>query len=131
MAYEFDPVEYGQVLAEIGRLKEDVREQKLTTIEIVKRIEDLEHKARQNEIEHIDFVKSEAIRDIQNSLKKMENNIQIMTPTQAKESGVAWYALILKNPTYVLWIMLGGIVLLMIFMGYSFAEISQVLEKLK
>lgn len=131
MDYMIDPVEHGRLLEALGRLKEDIRDGKLTIRELADRLDELERKARENEQEHLDFVKQEAMRGIQDSLKKLENSVVVMTPKQAKDAGSNWFSIMLKNPQYLMWIILGVVVLSMIIMGYSYVEISQVLDRLR
>ena len=49
----------------------------------------------------------------------------------AKENGSGFFSIILKNPTYLMWLILGVVVVVMVFQGYSYAEISRVLERIK
>lgn len=131
MDYMIDPVEHGRLLEALGRLKEDIRDGKLTIRELADRLDELERKARENEQEHLEFVKQEAMRGIQDSLKKLENSVVVMTPKQAKDAGSNWFSILLKNPTNLMWIILGVVVLSMVIMGYSYVEISQVLDRLR
>ncbi|WFF72661.1 hypothetical protein [Proteiniclasticum sp. QWL-01] len=125
MAYEINPVEHGKILAEVGRLKDDIKAME-------KRIDELEAYARRNDTEHQGFSNSlEKLQGVPDSLKKIENSILVVTPKQAKENGNGWLTILLKNPTYLMWIILGAVIISMVLMGYNFVEISQVLEKLK
>lgn len=125
MTYEINPVEHGKILAEVERLKDDIKAME-------KRIDELEAYARRNDTEHQGFSNSlDKLQGVPDSLKKIENSILVVTPTQAKENGNSWLAILLKNPTYLMWIILGAVIISMVLMGYNFVEISQVLEKLK
>lgn len=124
MTYEINPVEHGKILAEVGRLKDDIKAME-------KRVDELEEYARRNETAHQGFSNSlEKLQGVPDSLKKIENSILVVTPKQAKENGNSWLDILLKNPTYLMWIILGAVIISMVLMGYNFVEISQVLEKL-
>ena len=98
MTYDVNPVEYGRMLNEISRLNDDVKEGKLTIKELIERLDELEQKARQNEQDHKNFVRHTELQGIEDSLKKLENSIVVMTPKQAqaavdrmvKEGRKAW-----------------------------------------
>ncbi|KAF5061943.1 hypothetical protein DSECCO2_309990 [anaerobic digester metagenome] len=125
MVYEINPVEHGKILAEVGRLKDDIKAME-------KRIDELEAYARRNDTEHQGFSNSlEKLQGVPDSLKKIENSILVVTPNQAKENGNGWLTILLKNPTYLMWIILGAVIISMVLMGYNFVEISQVLDKLQ
>lgn len=125
VAYEINPVEHGKILAEVGRLKDDIKAME-------QRVDELEAIARRNDTEHQNFsLALERLNGVPDSLKKIENSIMVVTPSQAKQNGNGWLAILLKNPTYLMWIILGAVIISMVLMGYSFVEISQVLEKMR
>lgn len=125
MAYEINPVEHGRILAEVGRLKDDIKAMEL-------RVEELEDLARANTLDHQSFKRAlEYLQGVPDTLKKIENSIMIVTPDQAKENGNSWVAMLLKNPTYLMWVILAAVVITMVIQGYNYAEISQVLEKIR
>lgn len=125
MAYEINPVEHGRILAEVGRLKDDIKAMEL-------RVEELEDLARANTLDHQSFKRAlEHLQGVPDTLKKIENSIMIVTPDQAKENGNSWVAMLLKNPTYLMWVILAAVVITMVIQGYNYAEISQVLDKIR
>lgn len=130
MAYVLDPVEYGRALEALKRLAEDVSRGDRTIGELKEKIESLEEKFVKNDNEHRNFVMHTELAGIQESLKKLENSVVVMTPKQAKDAGNNWFSILLKNPTYLMWLVLGTVVVSMVFMGYSFVEISQVLNRI-
>jgi hypothetical protein len=123
--------EHYEILADIKSLKRDLLNGEATQDEILKKIEILEEKARTNDREHKNFVRAEALIGIQESLHKLESGTVVMTPKQAKDAGESWLGLLLKNPTHLMWLILAAVVITMVFMGYSYAEISQVLDRMR
>lgn len=131
MAFEVDPKEHYQILADISKLKEDAKEGKVTLREIFERLEEVEQKARINELDHREFITIKSLQPVYESMRKLENSIVVMTPQQAKDAGNSLVQLLGKNPNYMLWLIMGVVVVAMIAMGYSFSEIRQVLEKIQ
>ena len=131
MAYVVDPVEYGRALESLKRLAEDVATGNRTIEELKAKIEALEDRFALNDSEHRTFVQHTELQGIQESLKKLENSVVVMTPKQAKEAGNNWLSILFKNPTYFMWLILGVVVVAMIFMGYSFVEIIQVVNRIQ
>lgn len=123
--------EHYEILASIKTLKEDMAQGRVTYADMAKRLDELEDLARLNNLEHKDFVRHKELTGIRESLKKMENNITILSPQQAKEAGQGWISILLKNPQHLMWIILGVVVVVMVFQGYSYAEISRVLDRIK
>ena len=73
MAYEISPVEHGQILADIKHLKEDAKQ-------LNERVDVLEKKAWQNDVEHENFKSVVAnVEAIKGSIKKLENSTVIVT----------------------------------------------------
>ena len=122
MAYDVGQIEQGKIIAEVGRLKEDIKAMEA-------RVEELEKIATKNDIDHLDFVRYSAFTSVQQSLQKLENAVVVMTPKQAKDAGNGWLSVVLKNPTYVMWLILATVVVAMIFNGYSYSEINDVLRR--
>lgn len=132
MVYEIDPVEHGQLMADIARLKEDVKDGRITDRDLSKRLEDLEHLARQNDREHERFNKSlDTLHHIEQSLKKIEDGTLVINQKQARDRGDSWLSIITSNPKYLVWIVAGIATIFMVFMGYSMAEIAAMLDRIK
>ena len=123
--------EHYEILADIKSLKRDVADGDLNREILIGKIEALEKRAQQYDIEHLQFVKVSELAEIRDTVRELKGSTVIMTPQKAKENGNGFVALILKNPTYLMWLILGAVVITMIIMGYSYAEISQVLERIK
>ena len=123
--------EHYEIMADIKSIKKDILDGESNSELLLEKIEALEKKAQLNEAEHPQFVRNEEIAGIRVSLKKLEDGMVVMTPAQAKDAGNGWFSILMKNPTYLMWLILGAVVITMIIMGYSFAEISQVLNRMK
>lgn len=123
--------EHYEIMADIKSIKKDILDGEANQEELLRKIEALEKKAQLNDVEHLQFVRNEAIAGIRDSLKKLEDGMIVMTPKQAKDAGSNWFSIMLKNPQYLMWIILGVVILSMVIMGYSYVEISQVLDRLK
>lgn len=125
MAYEISPVEHGQILADIKHLKEDAKQ-------LNERVDDLEKKAWQNDVDHESYKKiAEHVGQIEYSIKKLENSTVIVTKEQAKENGVSSVMQFLKNPQYLMYLIVGILIVVMILQGRSYQEISEVLKNLR
>ena len=125
MAYEISPVEHGQILADIKHLKDDAKQ-------LNERVDDLEKKAWQNDVDHESYKKiAEHVGQIEYSIKKLENSTVIVTEKQAKENGVPMVVQFLKNPQYMMYLIIGILVIVMIIQGRSYQEISEVVKNLK
>lgn len=132
MAYEIDPVEHGQLMAEIARLKEDVKEGRITDRDLSKRLEKLEYRALQNDRDHERFSKSlDTLHHIEQSLKKIEDGTLVINQRQARANGDNWLKIITSNPKYMLWLVAGMAAIFMVFMGYSMSEIAAMLDRIK
>lgn len=132
MAYEIDPVEHGQLMAEIARLKEDVKEGRITDRDLSKRLENLEYRALQNDRDHERFSKSlDTLHHIEQSLKKIEDGTLVINQRQARANGDNWLKIITSNPKYMLWLVAGMAAIFMVFMGYSMSEIAAMLDRIK
>ena len=123
--------EHYEIMADIKSIKKDILGGESNSELLLEKIEALEKKAQLNEAEHPQFVRNEEIAGIRVSLKKLEDGMVVMTPAQAKDAGNSWLSVLMKNPTYLMWLILAAVVISMVGMGYSFVEISQVLNKIK
>lgn len=123
--------EHYEILADIRSIKEDLKQGRLTNADLIDKLEILERRQAQNDLDHTTFVKHQDLAEIRDSLRTLRDGMVIMTPKQAKEAGNGFLSLLLKNPTYLMWLILGVVVLSMVFMGFSYAEISQVLGRIK
>ena len=123
--------EHYEIMADIKSIKKDILDGESNSELLLEKIEALEKKAQLNEAEHPQFVRNEEIAGIRVSLKKLEDGMVVMTPAQAKDAGNGWFSILMKNPTYLMWLILAAVVISMVGMGYSFVEISQVLNKIK
>ena len=123
--------EHYEIMADIKSIKKDILDGESNSELLLEKIEALEKKAQLNEAEHPQFVRNEEIAGIRVSLKKLEDGMVVMTPAQAKDAGNSWLSVLMKNPTYLMWLILAVVVISMVGMGYSFVEISQVLNRIK
>ena len=123
--------EHYEIMADIKSIKKDILDGESNSELLLEKIEALEKKAQLNEAEHPQFVRNEEIAGIRVSLKKLEDGMVVMTPAQAKDAGNGWFSILMKNPTYLMWLILAAVVISMVGMGYSFVEISQVLNRIK
>ena len=123
--------EHYEIMADIKALKRDVEAGETDRENLLTKIEALERRAAQNDIEHLQYVKVAELAEIRDTVRALKGSTVIMSPDKAKENGNGFIQLILKNPTYLMWLILGAVVITMIIMGYSYAEISQVLERIK
>lgn len=125
MAYEINPVEHGRILADIESLKKDAQQ-------LNDRVDELERKAWKNDSEHETFRKMDSkIDSINESIKKIEKGTLVVSKKEASDNGMPFITQLFKNPQYLLWLILAVVVLAMVLTGYSFAEISQVLQRIK
>ena len=123
--------EHYEIMADIKSIKKDILDGESNSELLLEKIEALEKKAQLNEAEHPQFVRNEEIAGIRVSLKKLEDGMVVMTPAQAKDAGNGWFSILMKNPTYLMWLILAAVVISMVGMGYNFVEISQVLNQIK
>lgn len=120
-----NPVEHGKILAEVGRLKDDIKR-------LEKRVDELEDLARTNTLDHQYFSKAlDKLQGVPESLKRIEDKTIIMNTDQAKAEGNGWLALLVRNPTTLMWLILAAVVITMVIQGYNYAEISQVLQQIR
>ena len=119
------PVEHWQVMADIARLKIDAKD-------LHHRVDDLEKKAWQNDVDHEAFkVSASSILSIQETLRKIEKATIVIDKKQAADSGMSFFGQIMRNPQHLMWVILGIVAITMILMGYSYAEIVQIIDRMK
>ena len=123
--------EHYEILADIRSIKEDLKQGRLTNADLIEKLEILERRQAQNDLDHTAFVKHQDLAEIRDSLRTLRDGMVIMTPKQAKESGSGFLSLVLKNPQNVMYIILGVVIIVMIIQGFSYAEISQALGRFK
>ena len=111
--------------------KQDYEIHGLSYSELVEKLEILEKRAAQNDMDHSVFVKHQELTEIRDALRTLKDGMVVMTPAQAKDAGNGWFSILMKNPTYLMWLILAAVVISMVGMGYSFVEISQVLNRIK
>lgn len=130
--YTIDPVQYGQLIGDIARLKEDVKTGNITISELSRRLDELEDRANRNDEQHREFAEGmKALPAMAQSLKKIEDGTFYVDKKVASKHGVGWIGLIAGNPKYLMWAIIGVVSALMVLMGYSVTEIMNVLEKLQ
>ena len=119
------PVEHGQVMADIARLKLDAKD-------LYQRVDDLEKKAWQNDVDHESFkVSASSILSIQETLRKIEKATIVIDKNQAQSSGMSFLGQLMRNPQHLMWVILGIVAITMILMGYSYAEIAQIIDRMQ
>ena len=123
--------EHYEMLSDIKAIKEDIKNGKATSRELVEKLEELEKRAIQNDAEHLQFVQQKDLTEIKDVLQMLKGGTVVMTPEQAKDSGQNWLSILIRNPQYLMWLILGLIVVIMVIQGYNYSEISQVMEKIK
>ena len=123
--------EHYEMLSDIKAIKEDIKNGKATSRELVGKLEELEKRAIQNDAEHLQFVQQKDLTEIKDVLQMLKGGTVVMTPEQAKDSGQSWFSILVRNPQYLMWLILGLIVVIMVIQGYNYSEISQVMEKIK
>lgn len=123
--------EHYEILSDIKGIKQDIKDGKTTNEKLIEKLEELEKRAMQNDVEHLQFVQHKDLTEMKDILRMLKEGTIVMTPKQAKDSGQNWFSILMRNPQHLMWVMLGFIVVIMVIMGYNFAEISQVLERIK
>ena len=122
--------EHYEIMADIRAIKKDLIDGDANQEELLKKIIILEQKSLKNDFEHTGFVASQELAELSAAVRELKGGMVVMTPQQAKNAGNSWLSVLLKNPTYLMWVILGAIIITMVVMGYSFIEINQVLDKL-
>lgn len=123
--------EHYEILSDIKAIKEDIKDGKTTNEKLIEKLEELEKRAMQNDAEHLQFVQHKDLTEMKDILRRLKDGTIVMTPSQAKDSGQNWFSILMKNPQHLMWVILGVVIISMIIMGYSYSEISQVLERIK
>ena len=123
--------EHYEIMADIKALKKDIADGETNREVLLLKIEALEKRAQQNDIDHLQYVKVSELAEIRDTVRALKGSTVIQSTEVARENGAGLLTLILKNPTYLMWIILGVVVVVMVFQGYSYAEISRVLERIK
>ncbi len=123
--------EHYEILSDIKAIKQDIKDGKTTNEKLIEKLEELEKRAMQNDVEHLQFVQHKDLTDMKDILRRLKEGTVVMTPSQAKDSGQSWFSILMKNPQHLMWLLLGIVLISMIINGYSYAEISQVLERIK
>ena len=132
MSFDIDPREYYGLLAEVKQLNTRMEKGDISITELQESLKNLEVRADRNDLEHLNFTKfGTDIAGIHEELKKMSKGTLIYNQQAAKDNGVSWPMQILKNPQYMMWIILLLIILVMIISGYQWSEISQVLGRIR
>ena len=131
VGFEVTPKEHYGILADIRVLKQAVADGKVSMKEMADRLDELEERARTNEYDHKGFVKLENLQPIYDSMRKLEGSILVQTPKQVQDNGGTMLSIIGRNPTYLLWGIMGMVAILMVIMGYRFSKIIQVLQKIQ
>lgn len=123
--------EHYEILSDIKAIKQDIKDGKTTNEKLIEKLEELEKRAMQNDLEHLQFVQHKDLTEMKDILRRLKEGTVVMTPSQAKDSGQSWFSILMKNPQHLMWLMLGFIIVIMVIQGYNYSEISQVLERIK
>ena len=123
--------EHYEILSDIKAIKQDIKDGKTTNEKLIEKLEELEKRAMQNDVEHLQFVQHKDLTEMKDILRRLKEGTVVMTPSQAKDSGQSWFSILMKNPQHLMWLMLGFIIVIMVIQGYNYSEISQVLERIK
>lgn len=130
--------EHYEIMADIKGMKERELKRDRMDDDWAEKLSFLEEAARKNMRDHEDlvkdletFAKADTLVEIKTSLEALRGTILIQTPAQARSGGDSWVQILFRNPTYILWVILGAVVLLMVIMGYSLSEIGSVLDRMK
>ena len=123
--------EHYEILSDIKVIKQDIKDGKTTNEKLIEKLEELEKRAMQNDVEHLQFVQHKDLTEMKDILRRLKEGTIVMTPSQAKDSGQSWFSILMRNPQHLMWLMLGFIIVIMVIQGYNYSEISQVLERIK
>ena len=122
--------EHYEILSDIKAIKQDIKDGKTTNEKLIEKLEELEKRAMQNDVEHLQFVQHKDLTEMKDILRRLKEGTIVMTPSQAKDSGQNWFSILMRDPQHLMWLLLGIVLISMIINGYSYAEISQVLERM-
>lgn len=129
--------EHYQILADVKVIREKLEEGNEDHTSILTRLDSLEKQSVANTqallinaSDHLQFVKSHELKSIEESLNSLKLGTVIMSPQQAKSSGRGWFAILLQNPIYLMWLTFGFVVLILIYNGFTYSEIMGIINQL-
>ena len=129
--------EHYQILADVKVIREKLEEGTEDHTSILIRLDSLEKQSVANTqalllnaSDHLQFVKSHELKSIEESLNSLKLGTVIMSPQQAKSSGRGWFAILLQNPIYLMWLTFGFVVLILIYNGFTYSEIMGIINQL-
>ena len=129
--------EHYQILADVKVIREKLEEGTEDHISILIRLDALEKQSVANTqalllnaSDHLQFVKSHELKSIEESLNSLKLGTVIMSPQQAKSSGRGWFAILLQNPIYLMWLTFGFVVIILIYNGFTYSEIMGIINQL-
>ena len=129
--------EHYQILADIKVIREKLEEGTEDHTSILIRLDSLEKQSVANTqalllnaSDHLQFVKSHELKSIEESLNSLKLGTVIMSPQQAKSTGRGWFAILLQNPIYLMWLTFGFVVLILIYNGFTYSEIMGIINQL-
>ena len=129
--------EHYQILADVKVIREKLEEGTEDHTSILTRLDSLEKQSVANTqalllnaSDHLQFVKSHELKSIEESLNSLKLGTVIMSPQQAKSSGRGWFAILLQNPIYLMWLTFGFVVVILIYNGFTYSEIMGIINQL-
>ena len=129
--------EHYQILADVQTIREKLDDGTEDHASILKRLESLEQQSMMNTqalllnaTEHSQFVKSHELKGIEDSLNSLKVGTVIMSPQQAKASGRGWFAILLQNPIYLMWLIFGCIIIVMLSLGFTYNQIMTIVDRI-
>lgn len=129
--------EHYQILADVKVIREKLEEGTEDHTSILARLDSLEKQSVANTqalllntSDHLQFVKSHELKSIEESLNSLKLGTVIMSPQQAKSSGRGWFAILLQNPIYLMWLTFGFVVIILIYNGFTYSEIMGIINQL-
>ena len=129
--------EHYQILADVKVIREKLEEGTEDHASILTRLDSLEKQSVANTqallcnaSDHLQFVKSDELKSIEESLNSLKLGTVIMSPQQAKSSGHGWFAILLQNPIYLMWLTFGFVVIILIYNGFTYSEIMGIINQL-
>ena len=129
--------EHYQILADVKVIREKLEEGTEDRTSILIRLDLLEKQSVANTqalllnaSDHLQFVKSHELKSIEESLNSLKLGTVIMSPQQAKSSGRGWFAILLQNPIYLMWLTFGFVVVILIYNGFTYSEIMGIINQL-
>ena len=129
--------EHYQILADVKVIREKLEEGTEDRTSILIRLDLLEKQSVANTqalllnaSDHLQFVKSHELKSIEESLNSLKLGTVIMSPQQARSSGRGWFAILLQNPIYLMWLTFGFVVVILIYNGFTYSEIMGIINQL-